>query len=195
MSVVYRLMYAVGFAPWDRIMPGELKQVMEGPGALPKGRALDLGSGKGTKAVYMAAHGWDVTGVEAVPRALNEARRRAQAAGVTVDFRLGDVTRLADLGLEPGYSLLFDFGCYHGLNAAERGRYAEGVTAVAATGAVLLMMAFTRALPPVPSGVSETELRERFAPAWELAWSRPSSEAGTPAMLRASASWFCLRKH
>ncbi len=126
MSVVYRLMYAVGFAPWDRIMPSELKHVMEGPDALPKGRALDLGSGKGTKAVYMAAHGWEVTGVEAVPRALNEARRRAQAAGVTVDFRLGDVTRLADLHLEPEYSLVFDFGCYHGLNSAERGRYAEG---------------------------------------------------------------------
>jgi 2-polyprenyl-3-methyl-5-hydroxy-6-metoxy-1,4-benzoquinol methylase len=117
MGIAYRLMYAVGFAPWDRIMPTELKQLMEGPEALPKGRALDLGSGKGTKAVYMAAHGWTVTAVEAVPRALKGARGRAQAAGVTVDFRLGDVTRLSDLGLEPGYSLLFDFGCYHGLKA------------------------------------------------------------------------------
>jgi hypothetical protein len=142
----------------------------------------------------MAAHGWNVTAVEAVPRALKEAQRRAQAAGVTVDFRFGDVTRLADLGLERGYSFLFDFGCYHGLKAAERARYAEGVTPLAATGATLLMMAFTRALPPVPSGVSESELRERFGPAWELASSKPSGDAGTPAMLRASASWFCLRK-
>ena len=193
MSIAYRLMYAVGFAPWDRVMPSELKQVMEGPDALPKGRALDVGSGRGTKSVYMATHGWNVTGVEAVPRALKEARRRAQASGVTVDFRLGDVTRLSDLGLEPGYSLVFDFGCYHGLNAAQRARYAEGVTAVSASGATLLMMAFTRALPPIPSGVSESELRERFSPAWQLAWTRPS-EAGTPAMLRASASWFCLKK-
>jgi len=194
MGIAYRLMYAVGFAPWDRVMPDELKQVMDGPDALPKGRALDLGSGKGTKAIYMAGHGWSVTAVEAVPRALKEAQRRAQAAGVKVDFRLGDVTRLADLGLEPGYSLLFDFGCYHGLKAAERARYAEGVTPLAAAGAMLLMMAFTRALPPVPSGVSESELRERFGPAWELVSSRPSSEAGTPAMMRASASWFNLKK-
>jgi len=194
MSIVYRLMYAVGFTPWDRVMPSELKQAMEGPEALPKGRALDLGSGKGTKSIYMAAHGWTVTGVEAVPRALKEAQKRAQEAGVAVDFRLGDVTRLPDLGLEPGYTLVFDFGCYHGLNAAERARYAAGVTAIAATGATLLMMAFTRALPPIPSGVSESELRERFGPAWQLQWSRPTQEVGTPAMMRAAAAMFSLKK-
>lgn len=193
MGIAYRLMYAVGFAPWDRVMPTELKQLMEGPEALPKGRALDLGSGNGTKSIYMAAHGWTVTGVEAVPRALKEARRRAQAAGVTVDFRLGDVTRLADLGLEPGYSFLFDFGCYHGLKADERARYADGLTTLAGPGANLYMMEFTRALPPIPSGVSESELRERFGPAWELVWTRPS-ESGTPAMMRASAAWFYLKK-
>ena len=193
MGIAYRLMYAIGFAPWDRQMPTELKSVIEGPEALVPARALDLGSGLGTKAIYMAAHGWDVTGVEAVPRALREAQRRAKAAGVKVDFRLGDVTRLGDLGLQPGFALLHDFGCYHGLKADERARYAGGVTALAGPGANLYMMEFTRALPPIPSGVSESELRERFGPAWELVWTRPS-ESGTPAMMRASASWFYLRK-
>jgi SAM-dependent methyltransferase len=194
MGVMYRLMYAVGFTPWDRVTPSELKAIMEGPDALPAGRALDLGSGLGTKSIYMASHGWDVTGVEGVPRALKEAQRRAKAAGVKVDFRLGDVTKLGDLDLEPGYSLLFDFGCYHGLKSDERARYADGVSALAADGASLYMMEFTRAVPPVPSGVSDSELRERFGAAWDLLWSRPSAEAGTPAMMRASASWFCLKK-
>jgi len=194
MGIAYRLMYAIGFTPWDGVMPNELKRIMEGPDALPAGRALDLGSGKGTKSVYMAAHGWDVTGVEFVPRAQREAQRRAEAAGVKVDFRLGDVTRLADLGLQPSYSLFFDFGCYHGLKREQKARYAEGVTGLAAPGATLLMMAFTRALPPVPSGVSESELRERFRPAWDLAWTKTSEQAGTPAMMRAAAAWFCLKK-
>jgi hypothetical protein len=88
---------------------------------------------------------------------------------------------------------LFDFGCYHGLKREQRTSYAEGVTALAAPGATLLMMAFTKALPPVPSGVSESELRERFG-AWDLAWSRSNEQAGTPAMMRAAASWFCLKK-
>jgi hypothetical protein len=124
---------------------------------------------------------------------MREARRRADAAGVKIDFRLGDVTRLEDMGLERGYSLLFDFGCYHGLRAAERARYAHGANLLAAAGATLLMMAFTRALPPVPSGVSESELRERFGQGWEFLWTKPS-EAGTAAMMRASAAWFCLKK-
>ena len=193
MGIAYRLMYAVGFTPWDGPVPGPLKDVIEGPNALPARRALDLGCGKGTKSVYMATHGWDMTGVDFVARALKEARRRAQAAGVKVDFRQGDVTKLTALGLTPGYSFLFDFGCYHGLKSEQRMSYAEGVTALAAPGATLLMMAFTKALPPVPSGVSESELRQRFA-AWDLAWSRSNEQAGTPAMMRAAASWFCLKK-
>jgi hypothetical protein len=148
----------------------------------------------GTKAVYMAEHGWDVTAVEAIPRAVREALRRAEKAGVKVDFRRGDVTRLGDLRLPPGYTFLFDFGCYHGLKAPERARYVDGVNPLAAQGATLLMMAFTRAVPPVPSGVSDSELRERFGPAWELAWTKSGEEAGTPAMMRAEAAWFCLKK-
>jgi cyclopropane fatty-acyl-phospholipid synthase-like methyltransferase len=194
MGIAYRLMYAVGFTPWDGAAAAQLKDIIEGPDALPAGRVLDLGCGKGTKSVYMATHGWDVTGIDAVPRALKEARRRAEASGVKVDFRVGDVTRLADVNLAPGYSLLFDFGCYHGLKREQRARYAEGVTALAAPGATLLMMAFTKAVPPVPSGVSESELRERFA-AWDFAWSKANEEAGTPAMMRAKAAWFCLKKH
>jgi len=56
------------------------------------------------------------------------------------------------------------------------------------------MMAFTRAVPPVPSGVSAAELEERFGPAWVLAWTKRGEEAGTPAMMRAEAAWFCLKK-
>jgi SAM-dependent methyltransferase len=193
MGIAYRLMYAVGFTPWDGPLPVPLIAMIEGPQALSPGRALDLGCGKGTKSVYLASHGWDVTGVDFVPRALNEARRRAEAAGVKVDFRRGDVTKLADLKLTPGYSFLFDFGCYHGLKSEQRAAYALGATTLASPGATLLMMAFTKALPPVPSGVSESELRERFD-AWDLAWSKPNDQAGTPAMMRASAAWFCLKK-
>ena len=35
-------MYLMGFTPWDRAEPGELINVIDGPEALPVGRALDL---------------------------------------------------------------------------------------------------------------------------------------------------------
>src|SRR5260370_13920374 len=82
MGVMYRLMYAVGFAPWDRQMPAELKAVIEGPDALPPARALDLGSGLGTKAIYMAAQVWEGTGVWPVPPASPESPRLHNATRV-----------------------------------------------------------------------------------------------------------------
>ncbi len=49
MSLFFRLAYVIGFKPWDSgVPPPELVSVVEGPGALPPGRALDLGCGTGT---------------------------------------------------------------------------------------------------------------------------------------------------
>jgi len=195
MSIAYRLMYLLGFTPWDAVHPPELIEIIEGTDALPPGRALDVGSGKGAKAIYMATHGWKVTGVDNVPRAVAQARKRAGAAQATVDFRLGDVTRLPDLGLEPGFTLMIDFGCFHGLKAAQRDAYARGVTALAAPGARLLMMAFGKAIPPVSAGVTEVELLARFGDSWTLLWSHPdSSTESTAAMKRAAPNWYCLAR-
>jgi len=186
-------MYMLGFTPWDRVLPQELADIVAGPNALPPGRALDLGSGYGTKAIYMATHGWNVTAVEYVPRALEEARRRASKAGVKLDFRPGDVTRLGDLKLEPGYNLVFDFGCFHGLNTGQRDAYVQGVNALAAPGATLLMMAFTKRVPPITSGVSEAEVLDRFGPAWSKAWSHLAEIEGSPTQVRRGMpGWFCL---
>lgn len=192
MGIMYRLMYRFGFTPWDRVLPSELAEMIAGPDALPPGRALDMGSGNGSKAIFMATHGWRVTGVEAVPRAIAESRRRADRAGWKIDFREGDVTRLEELGLDPGYDLIFDFGCYHGLNGDQRDAYVRGVNGVAGDGSTLLMMGFTKPLPPVRTPVTETDLRSHFGPEWTLAWSHPDASRGTSAMVRAAAFWFCL---
>lgn len=190
---MYRLMYRFGFTPWDRLLPSELAEMITGPKAMPPGRALDMGSGNGTKAIFMATRGWRVTGVEAVGRAIMESRRRAGKAGVKIDFREGDVTRLEELGLERGYNLIFDFGCYHGLNEKQRDAYVRGVNGVAADGATLLMMGFTKPSPPaVRTPVTETDLRAHFGMDWTLDWSHPDTSEGTKAMALAAASWFCM---
>ena len=191
---MYRLMYRFGFTPWDRLLPPELAEMITGPEGLPPGRALDLGSGNGTKAVFMATRGWQVTAVEAVPRAIAEARRRAAKAGVKIDFRAGDVTRLEKLNLHPGYNLVFDFGCFHGLNGKQRDAYARGVNELTASGATLLIMAFSKVLPPVMSGVTAEELNQRFGPGWTLKWAHPHQGEGTSAMSRGAAMWYCLSR-
>lgn len=55
---------------------------------------LDVACGEGTFAVEMAKLGYQVVGVDRSPRMLRLAREKADAAGVEVDFRLRDMTRL-----------------------------------------------------------------------------------------------------
>jgi SAM-dependent methyltransferase len=63
--------------PWDSGDPApELVELVEGPAPPRPGRALDLGCGIGTNAVYLARHGWDVTGVDLVHNAVAAARVR-----------------------------------------------------------------------------------------------------------------------
>ena len=58
----------------------------------PPGRALDLGCGTGQNSIWLATRGWDVTGIDIVPKAIAVARARAAEAGVQVEFRVDDVT-------------------------------------------------------------------------------------------------------
>ena len=195
MSLIYRLMYRIGFTPWDNgQVPVELRAVVDGSGALPAGRALDIGCGTGTQAMYLARNGWRVTAIDDIEQALARARARAQGAGVTtVDWIKADVTELGRLGLEPGFTLVFDRGCFHGLRDDQRAGYAAGATALAAPGATLLMMAFgpSRMLG-APAGVDEAEIVARFA-AWELADTQPDTDAPPPGpMKNVPRHWYRL---
>ncbi|MFJ8225479.1 class I SAM-dependent methyltransferase [Streptomyces griseus] len=85
--------YRDGKPPWDGgVTPPELVAVTEGPGALKPGRALELGCGTGTNAVYLARHGWQVVAVDLVDRPVRQAREKADAAGADVSVLCGDAT-------------------------------------------------------------------------------------------------------
>jgi 2-polyprenyl-3-methyl-5-hydroxy-6-metoxy-1,4-benzoquinol methylase len=55
------------------------------------GRALDLGSGDGRNAVWLASHGWQVTALDFSLVALKRGRTLATARGVDVDWELADL--------------------------------------------------------------------------------------------------------
>ena len=58
---------------------------------LAPGRALDLASGDGRNAIWLARQGWDVTAVDFSTVALERARSSAVAAGVDVDWVFADL--------------------------------------------------------------------------------------------------------
>ena len=96
MSLAYRILYAVGFTPWEQMahpqIAGQIADLFareEQGRDPPYGRALDLGCGSGIWAVALAQRGWQVTGVDFVPKALRRARERAEQAEVEVEFLAG----------------------------------------------------------------------------------------------------------
>lgn len=180
--------YRAGRPPWDtEITPPELVAEAGGPGARTPGRALELGCGTGTNAVYLARLGWEVTAVDMIEIAVGRARERAAAAGVPVRLVCGDATRLPDLGVTGPYDLFFDLSCYTGIPAHRRDAYAEGVTRAAVPGARMLMFGYgPGVLDESESGTTEEELRERFT-GWELVDVTPGTNAFP-------TYWFTLRR-
>jgi SAM-dependent methyltransferase len=202
-QLVYRLAYRVGLVVWQRAAPSaELVALIEGPGKLEPGRALDIGCGTGTDSIYLATHGWEVTGVDMVPEALTAARRKATAAGVAPRFVAGDVTRLHDLEVGDGYTLLLDFGCFHTLPEDQRPAYVDSVSLVAARGATLLLCGFTRPpkAAPMHAGMNLDEVRRRFGEAgWRVVRAAPTTaDPDMPVARRAAARfelwWYQLTR-
>jgi SAM-dependent methyltransferase len=172
--VPYGLLYRLGLVPWERRdVAGVWERVLARADAPEPGRALDVGCGSGRDAVYLAGRGWQVTAVDYVEKALARARERAAGAGVEVQWVRGDVGELGDLGLQPGYSLAYDFGCIHGLPDSARRGVAVGLNRLAAPGATLLIFAFKAGQRMLlPRGIDQDELIALLGNGWRLDESR-----------------------
>src|SRR5215470_17153401 len=97
--------------PWDTGRPSsELQRVLSRNKIQPC-RALELGCGTGTNSVWLAQQGFEVTGVDVAPLAVDRAEQRAQAAEVKAQFVVADVFHLPEL--HGPFAFFFDRGCYH----------------------------------------------------------------------------------
>jgi SAM-dependent methyltransferase len=203
MTLFYRIAYALGFTPWEAAgrRPAAAAQVAAIFGRAAErlgepGRALDLGCGRGGWSRELARRGWQVTGVDLVPGAIRQARRRAAAERLSVRFLQGDITRLSPDMLGTGFDFIWDFGAEHGLAPAELVATGRGVTALAAPGAELVMMAFApRRRGPGPRGLDREEVAGAY-PGWRIAEVEPFAPAALPEPLRAAAPcfWRLLRE-
>jgi len=86
-------------------------------------RVLDVGSGGGTDAVFMAQCGFRVTGVDISAAALKIAEKRAEKAHVEVDWLRGNVLELP-IGDE-AIDFIIDRGLFHLIEDHDRPRYAS----------------------------------------------------------------------
>ncbi len=143
----------------------------------------------------LAERGWDVTGADIVPNAIDTARERARAAGVAVRFVGGDITKLGEAGVGSEFKLILDFGLVHGLTASQRAAVGREASAVAAEDAGLHMLAFAPARRGLmPRGMSREEIEATY-PGWVVTDDVPQELTGAPRfVVRAKPRWYRLRR-
>ena len=118
---------------------------------LTPGRALELGSGAGRNAVWLAERGWQVTAVDFSPAAVERGKRLADQAGVTVEFEVADV---ASYPSKDQFDLITSF--YIQLPSPERTRMLANATDALAPGGTLLFVSHDESSPP--EGWSQDDL-------------------------------------
>lgn len=192
----YARMYRFGITPWEGYRSAAAASIAalfdreENERSRPLGRALDLGCGRGQYAPELARRGWQVVGIDNVPAAIAEARRRDARAAYVV----GDVTDLPAAGLGT-FDFFLDVGCFQGLHAEQRAAEGHGVTTLANPGATLLMLAFGPTwMRSLLEGVSYEQVEAAF-PDWELLAVDPADTRGLGwPMNRTRPQWYRLRR-
>jgi SAM-dependent methyltransferase len=154
--------------PWNAgSADGDLQGLLAA-GAVPKGRAFDLGCGPGNDAAFLAGRGWSVTAVDIAPSAVALARKRARQEGVEekIRFVVGDVL---DLKAAKGAALVHDRGCFHTLPSELWKEYSRVVGGLLAPGGVLALKVFSHKEPAGrgPYRFREAELRKVFGDGFE----------------------------
>jgi SAM-dependent methyltransferase len=160
-----------GKAPWDigRPQPVFIEVAEEVQGSM-----LDAGCGTGENALFFAARGHPVVGIDFLEFPIQEARRKAQERGLSAEFFCQDALTLATFDRQ--FDSVIDSGLFHCFADADRAVYVEGLTHVTRPGGKLLLACFSDEEPGTfgPRRVSRQELHRAFARGWNLEVLRPA---------------------
>ncbi len=154
--------YKTGDTPWDTGRPSrELVAVVDG-GIVQPCRAIELGCGTGTNAVYLAERGFSVTALDVSTVAIERARQRHRESNVEVEFLMDDVCNLQS-PLDP-FEFLFDRGCYHCARRVDLPGFLKTLERVAKPGAKYLLLAGNadEQTETGPPRVHEQEIRDEL---------------------------------
>jgi len=166
--------YQSNDTPWDSGRPSaELQRIVAELDLGPQ-RTLEIGCGTGTNAVYLAQHGFQVTGIDLSPVAIEQAVQKANQAHVGVDWHAADLLEGAEdapwFVAEP-YPLVFDRGVYHVLRRTDLNGLLAVLERVTTGGSLYIFLAGNANQPPMPHGppqVKDEQICRELAPLFEL---------------------------
>ena len=156
-----------GQAPWDIGEPQPDIVRLAESGAI-EGSVLDIGCGTGENALYLAARGQEVWGIDFIPTAIERAREKAQKRGLAVHFQVGDALKLDGLGRT--FDTVIDSGLFHIFDDEERPIYVQNLARAVSPGGVVHVLCFSDQEPPGegPRRVTQMEIHSAFRDGWEV---------------------------
>ena len=181
-----------GKIPWNIQSPPDILVNLVESGTIAPCSTIDLGCGAGNHAVYLAARGFRVTGVDLSPAAIEMARKNAEKRGVLCTFIVADV--LNDLGGVGGpFHFAYDWELLHHIFPPDRDRYVRNVSNLLVSGGRYLSVCFHENDPyfggsgkyrRTPIGTtlyfsSEKELFDLFSPHFSIIESKVRTIPGT----------------
>src|SRR5262245_4193792 len=185
--------YQQDFIPWDSGVPEPVLIQSVESSALPLGRALDVGCGTGTNAIWLAQHGYEVLGVDLAPLAIEKARAKLPPG---LSCRFATLDFLAEKPEGGPFQLVFDRGCFHVFEAsADRAKLAAQVATVLAPEGMWLSLIGSTEGPPREMGPPRRSLRDvadAIEPHLEILSVRSAEFRDLPESAKA---WICLSRH
>jgi 2-polyprenyl-3-methyl-5-hydroxy-6-metoxy-1,4-benzoquinol methylase len=194
---LYRRASSAESLPWHREGPPALLERAVTQRAR-RGRALDLGCGEGSNAVYLAQQGFSVVAVDFVPAALAAARTRAEHAGVDVELRECDVIAYE---APSAFDVVLDSGCLHHLPRGQVDAYRRRLDEWLAPGGDYVLVHFAHRprafwMPTGPRHMTRGEAVAFLAPLELQAYDETYFDVPFPmGRMRAGVYWFSRPAH
>ncbi len=153
--------YLQAETPWDSDTADQTLVAFVRSGAVAPGRALDIGCGTGTHALWLASQGFDVVGIDIAPRAIELARAKAAAAPAPAAVRFAVLDILASLPDGGPFDFVFDRGVFHVFDTADdRARFAAQVARCLAPAGQWLSLIGSTEGPPRDEGPPRRSARD-----------------------------------
>jgi len=138
------------------------------------GSVLDAGCGTGEHALFLAARGHEVLGIDVVPAAIARARAKARARRSAARFLVHDALRAAELGRT--FDTVLDVGLFHSLDETGRAALPDAYRGVLPVGGRCVLLCWSERNPwgYGPRAVAREEIAAAFARGWRALRVEPS---------------------